>query len=68
MAPCEIDADIDQGVGTPAWAHKGQDAINGIGFALHEGHRLTRDMVGTCVDAEDEIAVIWIVRHGGCLA
>lgn len=68
LAPCEVDADIDECVGAPAGAHEGQDTVNDIGLSLHQRHRLTCDMVRASIHAEDEVAIVWIVGHKNAIS
>ncbi len=51
LAPCEVNADVQQSIGTSTRAGKFHDRQDTIGLASDEGHRLSRDMVRRDVDA-----------------
>jgi len=51
LAPREINADIQQSIGTPAWAGKFHDGENAVGLPGTQGHRLARDVVRRGIDA-----------------
>jgi len=63
LAPREIDAYIQQRIGTPAWAGKFHDRNNTVGLANSQGHRPARGMVRRGIDAENEIARSDSVAH-----
>jgi len=51
LAPREIDAYIQQGIGTPAWADKFHDRDNAVGLPHSQGHWPARGMVRRGIDA-----------------
>src|SRR6185437_8188071 len=64
LAPREIDAYIQQGIGTPAWAGKFHDRENTVGLPDLQGHRPARGMVRRGIDAQNEVARSDSVAHG----
>jgi hypothetical protein len=64
LAPREVNADIEQSVGPPAWAGKFHDRTDSIGLAYNERDLLSRDMVWSGVDAQNQIAGADSVAHG----
>ena len=63
MAPREIDADIQQSIGTSAWAAKFHDGENAVGLPGSQGHRPARGVVRRGIDAQNEIAGSDRVAH-----
>jgi hypothetical protein len=51
LAPREINAYIQQSIGTPAWAGKFHDRDNTVGLPGSQGHRPSRGMVRGGIDA-----------------
>jgi len=51
LAPPEINAYIQQSIGTPAWAGKFHDRKNTVGLPGSQGHRPSRGMVRGGIDA-----------------
>jgi hypothetical protein len=51
LAPREINAYIQQSIGTPAWAVKFHDRDNTVGLPRSQGHGPSRDMVRGGIDA-----------------
>ncbi len=51
LAPREINAYIQQGIGTPAWAGKIHDRDNTVGLTDSQGHRPSCGMVRRGIDA-----------------
>jgi hypothetical protein len=50
LAPREINAYVQQSIGTPAWAGKFHDLENAVGFTGSQGHRRSGDMVRGGID------------------
>ena len=63
LAPCEINTDVKQSIGTSARARKLQDSSDGIGLAGDERHRLSGDVVWGGIHAENQIAGTDGVAH-----
>jgi len=63
LAPREIDADIQQRIGTSAWAGKFHDRDDTVGLPGYEGHRPSRGVVRGGIDAENQIAGADSVAH-----
>jgi hypothetical protein len=63
LAPGEINAYIQQSIGTPAWAGKFHDLDYTVGLPDSQGHRPARGMVRRSIDAENEIARSDSVAH-----
>jgi hypothetical protein len=63
LAPREINAYIQQSIGTPAWTGKFHDRDNTVGLPDSQGHRPARGMVWRGIDAENEIARSDSVAH-----
>lgn len=63
LAPSPIDADIEQGVGTSAWAGKIHDRDDTVGLPGLQRDRPTRDVVRGGIDAENEVARTDSVTH-----
>ena len=51
LAPREINADIQQGIGTPAWAGKFHDGENTVCLPGYQRHRPAGGMVRRDIDA-----------------
>jgi hypothetical protein len=63
LAPREVNAHIQQGIGTSAWARKFHDRDDSVGLASHEGHRPSRHMVRGDIDAQNEVARANSIAH-----
>ncbi len=63
LAPRIIDADIQQSIGTPAWAGKFHHRVDSVRLSGVQGHRPSRDMVRGCANAENKIARADGVAH-----
>jgi hypothetical protein len=50
-APCEVNTDVEQGVGTSTRARKFQDSSDRAGLAGYERHGLSGDVVWGGIDA-----------------
>ena len=64
LAPREIDADIQQRIGTPAGTGKFHDGEHAVGLSGLERHRPARHMVRGGSDAKNKIAGSDCVAHG----
>ena len=64
LAPGEVDADIEQRVGSSAGAGEVHHGEDDIGLAGLQRHRPARHMVRRGIDAKNEIAGSDCVAHG----
>ena len=63
LAPREINADIQQRIGPPAWAGKIQDGEHTVGLSGDQRHWPPRNMVRGGIDAKHKIARSDCVAH-----
>src|ERR1700733_638659 len=56
LTPREVNTHVDEGVRTPAWAGEVHDRDNAVGLSGLEGHRPSRDMVWSGIDAQNQVA------------
>jgi len=56
LAPREINADVQQGVGTSTRAGKFHDRDDAVRLPGHQGHGTSRAVVGCDIDAKNQIA------------
>ncbi len=64
MAPGEVDADIQQRIGSSARTRKFHDRRDRIGLAGDKRHSLARHMVRRDIDAKHQIAGPDSITHG----
>ena len=63
LAPREIDAHVQQSIGTPAWAGKFHDCEDTVGLSDSQRHRPSCGMVRRGVDAQNQITRADSVAH-----
>ena len=64
MAPGEINADVEQSIGTSTRTREFHDCRDRIGLAGDERHWLSGDMVWRGIDAKNQIAGPDSIAHG----